>query len=337
MQTANKKEKQSNNVIPFIPTGDFYFAKGVESFRKRKFDIALKWITKAVESSPHNPLYQCQLSIIYTETGAFHKANQILTNVLQTTGDNYIDCYYLLANNYAHLGLLNDAKKFANSYLEKQPNGDFSEDAKTLLELIEIDDDLDDEDWEIEEEDELIIYQETVFHHLENKEWDKALILLEEMMVLFPEHKIAQHEYSYALFFSGQQEEAIAMELELMREDQSNLYSHTNLALFYYETNQDTEYKQHISALLNIYPIHEQQKLRIAVTLARTGFLQEAYNRFRMLNKSIVKSHISYYRWYSTTAYRLGEPAKALNLWEEGCRKHPNLSKEEGPWNYILT
>ncbi|HAM81622.1 tetratricopeptide repeat protein [Ornithinibacillus bavariensis] len=328
----NEKIVKSNNVIPFIPTGDFYFAKGVESFRKRRFDTALKWLKKAVDTEPNNPLYQCQMSIIYTETGAYHKANQLLTNVLQSTGDQYVDCYYLLANNYAHLGLLNDARKFAISYLDKEPDGDFSEDAKTLLDLIEIDD-YDEEDWELDEEDELLVYQETVFHHLENNEWNQALVLLEEMILLFPDYKTAHHEYTHALFFTGKREEAIQKELELLEEDPNNLYSHTNLALFYFEIQEYEEYQRHIRALLNIYPIHEQQKLRIATTLARTGFLKEANIRFRMLDKGVVKSHISYYRWYSMTAYRLGEPAKALALWEEGCRRHPKLSEEEGPWH----
>ncbi|MBC5637869.1 hypothetical protein H8S33_13745 [Ornithinibacillus sp. BX22] len=334
MQPVEKKNKlaQTNNVIPFIPTGDFYFAKGVESFRKRKFDIALKWLTKAVDAAPDNPLYQCQMSIIYTETGSFHKANQILTNVLQSTGDQYVDCYYLLANNYAHLGLLNDAKKFAVSYLDKEPDGDFSEDAKALLQLIEIDDDFDEDEWELDEEDELLVYQETVFHHLENNEWDKALALLEEMILLFPDHKIAHHEYTFALFFSGRREEAIEKELELFKEDSNSLYSHTNLAVFYYETGYMEEYEKHIRALLNIYPMHEQQKLRIAVTLARTGLYNEAFTRFRMLDKAVVKSHISYYRWYSMTIYHLGEPSKALSIWEEGCRRHQRLSPQEVPW-----
>jgi tetratricopeptide (TPR) repeat protein len=330
----NEKIVNSNNVIPFIPTGDFYFAKGVESFRKRKFDTSLKWLKKAVDSEPNNPLYQCQMSIIYTETGAYHKANQILTNVLQSTGDQYVDCYYLLANNYAHLGLLNDARKFAISYLDKEPDGDFSDDAKTLLDVIEVDDDdYDEEDWELDEEDELLVYQETIFYHLENNEWNQALALLEEMILLFPDYKTAHHEYTHALFFSGKQEEAVQKELELLEEDPNNLYSHTNLALFYYEMQEEAEYQKHIRALLNIYPIHEQQKLRIAITLARTGFLKEANIRFRMLDKAIVKSHISYYRWYSMTSYRLGEPSKALALWEEGCRRHPKLSEEEGPWH----
>lgn len=327
--TENADGKQ-NNVVPFIPEGDFYFTKGVEAFQKRKFDIAVKWLKKAAEAKPEEPLYQCQLSIIYTEIGEFYKANQLLTNVLQTSG--YVDCYYLLANNYAHLGLLNDAAKYVTAYLEKEPDGDFSEEANSLLELIDIEEEEDDEDnWELEDEDDLLIYQETVFYHMEYMEWDEAIPLIEEMMTLFPEHKVARHDYTQALFFSGNEQAAIQMELDALKDDPNSLYSLTNLAVFHHQLNNKMEYEYYIQALLNVYPIHEQQKLRIAITLAKTGYYHEAYLRFRSLVKGIVKSHPSYYRWYSRTLYQEGYQEKALVLWEEGSKKHPKIAKEEGP------
>ncbi len=330
---AKDKEDKIDNIIPFIPEGDFYFTKGVEAFQKRKFDIAIKWMKKATEMKPEEPLYKCQMSIIYTEIGAYHAANQLLTSVLQSS--DYIDCYYLIANNYAHLGLLNDAKKYANSYLEKEPDGDFTEEAKSLLELIDIDEEEDDEDWNLEDEDELLIYQETAFYHIENMEWEKAIPIIEEMMLIFPEYMMAKHDYTQALFFTGRKQEAIDMELDILAENPNSLYSHINLSLYYYEIGMEQEYEKHIQALLNIYPIHVQQKLRIAVTLARTGLYQEAYPRFRMLPKEKVMSHLSYFKWYSAAAYQNGDPSKALALWEEGCRKHPKLSKEEGPWDIV--
>src|SRR5690625_7261513 len=85
----------------------------------------------------------------------------------------YVDCYYLIANNYAHLGLLNDAKKYANAYLDKESDGEFIEEAKSLLQLIDIEKSEEDE-WELEDEDELLIYQETAFYHMENCEWEKV-------------------------------------------------------------------------------------------------------------------------------------------------------------------
>ncbi|MGY0693561.1 tetratricopeptide repeat protein [Virgibacillus sp. FSP13] len=327
----NIVKSRQNNVLPFIPEGDFYFTKGVEAFRKRKFDIALKWLKKAIEQKPNDPLYKCQMSIIYTEIGSYHAANQLLTNVLQSTGDQYMDCYYLLANNYAHLGLLNDAKKYAESYLTIEPEGDFSEEAKSLLHLIDIDEE-DEDDWDLEEEDELLIYQETVFYHMENNEWDKAMPIIEEMLTLFPEHKQAKHDYAQALFYTGFREKAIQLELDILQDEPDSLVSHSNLAVFYCELDQKVECEKHIQSLQNVYPIQEQQKLRIAVTLARTGMYREAVMRFRTLVKRVVKNHPSYYRWFSIASYHEGDQAKAMSLWKEGCRQHSVLANEKEPW-----
>ncbi|RLL46626.1 hypothetical protein D8M04_05315 [Oceanobacillus piezotolerans] len=325
-----RKKKEPTNIIPFIPDGDFYFTKGVEAFQNRKFDLAIKWMKKAIDAKPKEPLFQCQMSVIYTEIGAYHAANQVLTEVLQNS--NYIDCYYLIANNYAHLGLLNDARKYAMSYLEKEPEGDFSEDAKSLLEVIEYDDDEDNE-FTLDDEDDLLIYQETAFFHMENQEWEEAIPVLEELMSLFPDYMMAKHDYCQALFFSGNQEKAIEQQLQLLEVEPLSLYSHANLAIFYYETGDLDAYQAHIGVLENIYPMHEQQKLRLAVTFARTGNYQAAYQRFLKLGKGSVKNHPSFFRWYSISAYQVGEPSKALELWQEGCKRHPLLGQESGPWN----
>lgn len=201
-----------------------------------------------------------------------------------------------------------------------------------MIELVTSDDQEEDE-WEFEEEDELLVYQETVFYHMEHKAWDKALPLLEEMTVLFPEHANVRHDYAYALFFAGYEKDAVDMEEGLLEESPGSLHSHSNLAVFYHGWNQRKEFELHIHALKNVYPVHEQQKLRIAVTFAQTGFHEEAYARFRAIDEKQVKNHLSYYKWYSVAAYKLGKPSKALSIWEQGCRWHPVLAEEEGPWD----
>lgn len=330
-QTENKVQKNDsqNNILPFIPEGDFYFTKGVEAFRKRKFNLALKWLQKAIEQEPKDPLYHCQMSIVYTEIGEYHSANQLLNEVLRFTEDDYIDCYYLLANNYAHLGLLQDAKKYVLSYLDNEPDGDLSEEAKQLLELIDIDEE---DDSSLEKEDELLAYQETLFYHMENLEWGKALPLIEEMMTVFPEYKACEHDYAQVLFYSDFPERAIQLELDLLEKEPASVVSRANLAVFYHAHKQEEESQKYVQALRNVYPVQEQQKLRIAVTFANVGLYQEAINRFRVLSKTVVKNHPSYYRWYSIALYQVGNPSGALNLWKEGCKRHPKLANEEGPW-----
>lgn len=321
--------KQKSKIVPFIPDDGFYFTKGIEAFQNRKFDLALKWMKKAMDSNPKEPLYPCQMSIIYTEIGAYHAANQLLTQVLKTA--DYVDCYYLLANNYAHLGLLNDAKKFVKLYLEKEPNGDFADDAKQLLEIIEIDED--EEELDFEEEDELLMYQETVFYHMEKEEWEKAIPVIEEMIVLFPEYTLARHDYAQALFFTGNKKEAIRMEQELLQEDPNDLYSFMNLALFHHSLGEEDSAMVYAEKLQKVFPIHEQLKLRIAVTFARIGQYDIAYERFCKLNKEMLKNHLSFYRWYSIAAYHCGCPSKAVKIWKEGCRRYPVLAEKMMPWN----
>lgn len=330
-----KDNKQiKDNVIPFIPEGDFYFSKGVQAFQQRKFDIALKWLKKATEAEPKEALYPCQMSIIYTEIGAYHAANQILTDVIAKQGDDYVECYYLIANNYAHLGLLQDAQKYAIMYLEKAPDGEFKEETEQLLTVLELnEEDNEDEAWFSDDEDELLIYQETAFYHLENHDWDKAIPLLQEMMALFPDHLTAKHEYAYALFFSGDQQEAIQLEEAWLRKHPSAIFSLTNLMMFYYEQQNMDAIAQMERALANVYPLHAQQSLRIAIAFAHTKNYARAYERFILLPKSKLRGHINYYRYFVETAYQIGKRQRAERLWQEGCMLHVTLKKEQPPWN----
>lgn len=335
MTTSLGSPKTQSNIIPFIPSGNFYFTHGIQAFKKHRFSVAVKWLKKAIEANPEEPLYSCQLSVVYTEVGSYHAANQVLTEVLAKFGKEYVDCYYLMANNYAHLGLLNDAKKYVETYLEQPGDGEFNEAAEQLQEMLDSldeDDEEDQDEWAFDDEDELLVYQETAFYHLENEEWDQALTILHEMMELFPEFKLAKHKYAYALFMSGDQEEAVQIEKDWLNNEPTNIHCHVNLATFLLMQGKREQAQTHIERLKNVFPMHEQQKLSVAETLARAGYYKEAVERFRALgNKQVTRRRV-YYKWYSIASYRTGNPSKALHLWEQGCQKFPKLGQEGGPW-----
>jgi predicted Zn-dependent protease len=326
------KQKQDTNLLPFIPDGEFYFAKGIQAFQKQKFDVSLKWLTKAIEREPNNPLYNCQLSIVYTEIGKYHAANQLLNHVLETS--DYVDCYYLLANNYAHLGLLNDARKYAEAYLDAETDGEFNEEAYFLMELIDFETEEEELDWLFEEEDDLLKYQETVFYMLENEEWKKALPFIEEMLLLFPDHHFIKHDYAQVLFRTGEEKRAIALEHKMQEETDSWLHSAINLAEFYYERKEIGKYKQIIQSLSNVWPFHTDQQIKLAVMFAKTDCYEKAYNRFRKIDKTIARGHLSYYKWFSISAYYLNKESVAKQLWEDGMQKHRALKNHITPWQF---
>ncbi|WP_066192384.1 MULTISPECIES: tetratricopeptide repeat protein [Gracilibacillus] len=328
----SKNQLLQDNLIPFIPDGEFYFTKGVEAYQKRKFDLSLKWFQKAVEQKPTNPLYLCQASIVHTEVGEYHLANQLLTKVLAHHGEEYVDCYYLLANNYAHLGLIQDAIKYTTLYLEHNTDNEFEEEAEELLHMLDGVEEETDEDWLLEEEDDLLMYQETAFYHLEREEWADAIAILEEMITLFPEFPQARQEYHYALFYAGERDKAIALEENYWQEHPNTLFSCMNLTVFYHDIKEQEKTDGFIALLDNIYPLHEQQKLRMAVTFAHVGLYQKALQRFKLLHKSKLKGHPSYYKWFSLCHYQAGTSVMADRLWEEGCRQHQVLADQRPPW-----
>lgn len=329
----NRREiKQTSAIIPFIPEADFYFTKGVEAFYKKKFNIAIKWIKKAIEQEPNEVIYPAQISIIYTEMGSYHLANQILLEIEDKHSVEYPECFYLMANNLIHLGLFNEAEKYAKIYLERVPDGDFSDEATELLSLLEMSFSDDEDDFEFFEEDDFLIYQETLFYHLQRREWNDACAISLEMLDQFPEHSIIKHQFHYALFFSGEQEKAIQLEEELAKEQDSSTYSITNLVIFYYEIGDDENVDHYMQKLNNIYPIHHEQALKIAIMYAHVKCYQLAYQRFRHLPKEGLLNHLEYYRYFAKTAYALNDKKKAMRIWDKACRIHEVLSEEPAPW-----
>src|SRR5699024_4437674 len=138
----------------------------------------------------------------------------------------------------------------------------------------------------------------TIFYHMENMEWHKALPLLEDVQLLYPEHISAIHDYTQALFYTGSREEAVQLEKDFLKNYPNDMNSHINLAIFHNELNQKEARDSHIQQLFNVYPFHEQQKLKLAAVFAKVGLYEEAFNRFRRLEKSKLRGHLSFYRWY---------------------------------------
>lgn len=333
-KTNNRQtDKHTKAVIPFIPEAEFYFSKGVDAFYKRKFDIALKWIKKAAEADPNEALYPAQMSIIHTEMGAYHLANQILTDLIENQGEDYADCYYLIANNYAHLGLLKDAQKYASIYLEKEPEGEFKSETEQLLTLLELSLSDDEDGIDFLPEDEIMIYQETAFYHLQRKEWQSACAILTEMVNLFPNHTMAQHQYHYALFFSGERDKAIELEKRLYQKQPDSTHAMTNLIVFYDEEGKLDQVEMLLKKLKNVYPIHFEQSLRIATTFAHVNRFDQAYQRFISLPKAKIKYHLDYFRYFAKTAYALNLADQAKKIWAEGCKLHADLASESLPWS----
>ncbi|WP_188206674.1 tetratricopeptide repeat protein [Alkalibacillus aidingensis] len=324
-QTTNPTE----NIATFRNDGDFYFSCGIKAFKRKNFKKAEKWLKKAIDHAPTNALYLCQLSVLYTELHQYHLANDLLQKVLETHDDDYVDCYYLLANNHAHLGLFYEAKRYANLYLEKDTDGDFKEEVEDLIKVINqvMFEEIEDEDVEIDDEDEFIIYQETAFFHLEHEEWGEALQVLEDLMTIYPEYFPAKHEYAYALFQLGDREEALTLEEGWFEQDPQSLHSRINLVYFYHQLGLGTKRDYLYSCLENTYPTYDEKKMKLAILMAQIGQCQSAVERFERIPKGKAANYMSYYLWYGYALKQTGQHERAEQLWHKAKQQHPVIEQ----------
>lgn len=327
MQKSEQNKKTKQNIIPFIPEGDFFYTKGMEAFEKGKFQIAIKWLQKAIEKEPDDPIYQSQLAIIYTELGKYNKSNDLLFSIIEQYGNTYIECHYLLASNYANAGQFDKAKKHATIYLQHEPNGDFSEEVKSLLTLFDESEVIENKDKEL-----YLFYLEKAFQHMDQKEWKNALSLLEKLYVLNPNKDILKYYFTLALFFSGDQQRAMQEGWQLYIENPACLINYLNFAIFYYERNDMDRSKFMVNVLQNVYPIHEMEKFHLAIVLAKTKNYVEACARFRILTDPSVTLYESYYKWYSYSAFHAGKIKLADQIWKKACEHFSNLQNEPKPW-----
>ena len=124
MGKDSKALKQKGQLLSFVPTGEYYFTKGVKAFHRRDLIKAQKYFQRAMQLEPGEPMIICQLAIVQSELGEYQQSNRHLHLILDELDEHMAECHYFLANNYAHMGLFRDAFRHANLYLEVNKDGE---------------------------------------------------------------------------------------------------------------------------------------------------------------------------------------------------------------------
>ena len=237
--SKNSKLGQQAKILSFHPTGEYYFTKGLKAYHKRELYKAKKYLSRALELEPGEPMIACQLAITCTEIGDYNYSNNLLENILDVLDPYMTECHYFLANNYAHLGMFEEAYRHVNAYLDKDEAGEFSEDAEDLLDLITFETDETEES--LFKQDGLIIKQEKARGYLEAGNFQKAIEVLKEMIEEYQDYWSAYNNLALAYFYLGQIDEAYATLEEVLEKSPGNLHALCNLVVFHHYLQQEEE------------------------------------------------------------------------------------------------
>jgi tetratricopeptide (TPR) repeat protein len=326
----SKATQETGMLLSFLPTGEYYFTKGLKAFQRNDFPRAKKYLQRAMQLEPGEPMIICQLAIVLTEIGEFEQSNRLLHQIFEEIDDEMVECHYFLANNYAHLGLFKDAYHHANLYKQFEPDGEFRTDTDDLIELLTFEADILDE--ELYEQDDLMVKQEQARELLESGYFPKAIEVLEEVVDGYPEYWSAYNNLALAYFYLGDPEKAYGILKEVLDRNPGNLHAICNQAVFaYYEKNEPQIIKLK-SMLKKINPMIAEHQFKLGATFALIGEYEIGHFWLRKLYKKGFDGDGAFYYWLSYTAFHVGNLPFAQSIWKIVLDLSPDKDGHE-PWN----
>lgn len=327
--SKDSKYSQQAKILTFHPTGEYYFTKGLKAYHRHELPKSKKYLERALELEPAEPMIACQLAITCSEIGEYNYSNNLLENILDVMDPYMSECHYFLANNYAHLGMFKEAYRHASAYLDKEEDGEFSDDAEDLLELITFESD--DSGENPFKHDGLIAKQEKAREYLEAGDFPRAIEVLKETIAEYEDYWSAYNNLALAYFYLGQVEEAFRTLDEVLEKSPGNLHALCNLVVFHHYQQDDEHVEELVSMLEKIRPMLSEHRFKLGATFALIGNYASAYKWLNALQKQGFEGDGTFYYWLTISAYHLGHEQAARKAWKRVVEMNPEKEGME-PW-----
>ncbi|WP_043930299.1 tetratricopeptide repeat protein [Bacillus sp. EB01] len=332
MGKDSKAIKSKGKLLSFFPTGEYYFTKGLKAYHRRDFEKAKRYLQRALQLEPGEPMIACQLALVWTEIGEYTNSNRLLHMILDELDPHMNECHYFLANNYAHLGFFKDATRHSRLYLELEPDGEFYDDSEDLLELLvmESGDDEDEDDWY--QEDDLMIRQEEARNLLETGYFPKAIEMLKGIVEEYPTYWSAYNNLALAHFYMGEAEVAESVLADVLERNPGNLHALCNLLVFAHYKRETEEKDRLIAVLRKVKPMMSEHQFKLGATFALAGEYELAFEWLKRLYKYGFEGDGPFYYWFAHSAYFTGREELARSIWKKVIEINPDKEGSE-PWN----
>lgn len=326
----NKRTQiQDSNVVSFIPNGDYYFHKALQSLDKEQFDKAYKYIKRAAELSPDDAQILMQYGIIEMDFGRFEHAYELIHTAYSLEPSNP-DIIFMLAEVSGYIGFIDDAKKYAEKYLTIEPNGMYHLEAEDILQFAEEDQAL---MVELDGDDKTkILALDKSGRLMEQGDFKQAIDVLEQIVETYPTEWPAYNNLALAYFYLGEIEQASALLNEVLRETNgTNLHALCNLAVIAYSQGRREELAAFIEVLSKIQPYNFEHRHKLGVTLALIGEHEIAFKWLHSLSKRGYEGDAGFYFWLANSAYFSNHKQLAQSTWAKLIELDPSKVGLE-PW-----
>lgn len=315
--------RKQRKVIPFDQSGQFYYRKAKKHINNNNYLGAVNLYRKAIEKEPHNIEYLLELAEVFTEMGCFDQSSRILFSILQKEKDR-VDCYFGLGCNFLGMQDYDRAIECFEKYLDIDPNGVYSEEARDLLDVLEEYEYYEDS-YNIFDSDAESIYDLAAEgkYLLDRGEYKKAISKLEKVVKLNPTLTFVKNNLSLAYFCDGKINKAIETSLEVLAMDPQNIHANCNICLFINERDGSESSKKYLDKIVNFKTQDPEELHKIAVTLCE---LKEHRLANRVLKQLLQYKpyDIRVLHYVAVSHFNLREYKEAIKHWTKISKIDPD-------------
>lgn len=286
------------------------YKRSLVLYEKGALEEAISCLERAIKYDDSNCIILFQYGHLLEEIGKYNASTEVFERLLKLD-DSYDECYYFIARNYMYLGLFEQAEESIEVYLERHGDGELKEEVQELLEIIHME-----EEEGFSLEDDIMLRQEEAVQCIRISAFEEAILLLENLLVDYPECWSAYNHLAIAFFKKGDYELAMAVLEELLKKDAGNLYGICNKMLFYYSLEKEEEVAQLIKELTNVYPFYAEQQVKLGISFAAVGEAELGYKWLYFLYRNGYMGDISFYYWLAHTAHTKGNMHVAKASWK---------------------
>lgn len=306
------EEETDSKIISLHASAPFLFEKGMRYYNKGKLNEAISYFKRANKFDDKNCDILCQLGMSLSEDGQFEEANKVFEKILYIDS-TFDDCYYFMANNFAYLGLFDEAKKYAQEFLQTTDDQILINEIEELLEIVC----MEEEEGDFLPQDDLIVKQEEAMLLIRQGNFEDAVILLEDVIDEYPKCWAAYNHLSIALFQMSAFTEALRVVENLLEQNPGNLQAMCNQLMFFHSLDEFDKVAELVEELSNIYPMLTEQQVKLGTTFAAISEWDLAYKWLKHLQKVGYGGDISFHYWLSYAAYETGRIVLAEKYWNK--------------------
>ncbi len=303
-----------SNVVLFERGAEFYFDLGFKYVQKGKLNTALRYMEKAAGLKPSDSFILFNYAGLLAELGEVDRSSQVLLNIIKDLDPSYLECYFGLGCNYLQMQKIKKSVEFFKLYLEKDPDGEFSEEAEELLEMLtmikDANNNLDDEELE-----KIYSIEEEAIHHLEKREYEKAAQKFEAVVEMLPNAIPARNNLALAYYYLGSFEKAVELAREVLTYEEGNVHANCNLAIFYNKMGVSSWVEKQLRIIKKLQTDNEDYLYKIADTLGSLGKHAEAYKAYKKV-LTISPDNTLYTHYAAIAAYNCKRFKESIRLWE---------------------